>query len=87
MAREQAERIAADIVSQGGTVNRGDVMTLDSQAVALIAYLQRLGTDLNAPPEVAAPAEESPADGEQPAQADPEQVAAVAISSSDSTSP
>ncbi len=25
MAREQAERIAADIVSQGGTVNRGDV--------------------------------------------------------------
>ena len=68
MAKEQAERIAADIVSQGESgQSPDDVMTLDTQAVALIAYLQRLGTDLNAPPEVAAPAEESPADGEQPA--------------------
>lgn len=45
----QAERLAADIVSKGGTVRRGNVMTFDSQAVALIAYLQRLGADLTAP--------------------------------------
>jgi cytochrome c oxidase cbb3-type subunit I/II len=83
MARAQAERIAADIVSQGGTVNRGDVMTLDSQAVALIAYLQRLGTDLNAPPEVANP-EPAPAEETQPAS---EPVAVVANHSSDSPSP
>ncbi len=53
MARKQAERIAADIVTQGGTVSRGNVMTLDSQAVALIAFLQRIGTDITAPPEPA----------------------------------
>lgn len=29
---------------------RGSLMTFDSQAVALIAYLQRLGADLSAPP-------------------------------------
>ena len=48
-AKDQAERIAAEIVSTGGSIQRGGVMTLESQAVALIAYLQRLGTDLNAP--------------------------------------
>ena len=48
-ARDQAERVAADIVSTGGSIRRGDVLTLESQGVALIAYLQRLGTDLNAP--------------------------------------
>ena len=47
---KQAERVAADIVSKGGTVLRGNLMTFDSQAVALIAYLQRLGADLSAPP-------------------------------------
>ncbi len=50
MARKQAESIAADIVSKGGTVRRGTLMTYDAQAVALIAYLQRLGADLTAPP-------------------------------------
>ncbi len=60
MAREQAERVAAEIVSQGGPVSRGDVMTLDSQAVALIAYLQRLGTDIFAPPEPQQTAAETP---------------------------
>ncbi len=49
MAREQAELIAADIVSQGGPVMRGELLTIDSQAVALIAYLQRIGTDIFAP--------------------------------------
>ncbi|MEM9644179.1 MAG: cbb3-type cytochrome c oxidase subunit I [Planctomycetota bacterium] len=39
----QAERVAADIVSQGGPIRRGERMTLDSKVVALIAYLQRLG--------------------------------------------
>ncbi len=67
MARQQAERIAADIVSQGGTVSRGELMTYDSQAVALIAYLQRIGTDLFAPPEAKpeeAAAAPAPAEGE-----------------------
>ena len=50
-ARNQAEKVAAEIVSSGGSIRRGEVMTLDSQAVALIAYLQRLGKDLNAPAE------------------------------------
>ncbi|TWU45228.1 hypothetical protein Q31b_03990 [Novipirellula aureliae] len=54
MARKQAESIAADIVSQGGPVSRGGVMTLDSQAVALIAFLQRVGIDIFAAPETAA---------------------------------
>jgi len=41
LAYKQAERIAADIVGQGGPAN-----TFNSQAVALIAFLQRVGTDL-----------------------------------------
>ncbi len=51
MAREQAEVIAAEIVSQGGPVKRGDVLLIETQAVALIAYLQRLGVDLTRPAE------------------------------------
>lgn len=49
IARKQAEVIAAEIVSQGGPVKRGNLMTFDTQAVALIAYLQRMGTDIFAP--------------------------------------
>jgi cytochrome c oxidase cbb3-type subunit I/II len=45
-AREQAQQIAREIVEQGGPVGLED-----KQIVALIAYLQRLGTDLmKAPP-------------------------------------
>lgn len=51
MARRQAEEIAAEIVAGGGPIRRGGLMTYDSQAVALIAYLQRLGTDRFATPE------------------------------------
>ena len=46
VAYRQAERIAADIVAQGGPAN-----TMDTQAVALIAYLQRVGIDLFRTPE------------------------------------
>nr|WP_230780340.1 cytochrome-c oxidase, cbb3-type subunit I [Roseiconus lacunae] len=46
VAYKQAERIAAEIVSQGGPAN-----TMDRQAVALIAYLQRIGVDLFKTPE------------------------------------
>lgn len=61
MARVQAERVAAEIVSQGGPIQRvlpsGErLLVMDTQAVALIAYLQRLGTDLLRP----APAEATP---------------------------
>jgi len=52
LAYKQAERIAADIVGQGGPAN-----TFNSQAVALIAFLQRVGTDLFLTEE---PAPESP---------------------------
>ncbi|WP_068133386.1 cytochrome-c oxidase, cbb3-type subunit I [Roseimaritima ulvae] len=41
VAMKQAESIAADIVQQGGPP-----LTYEKQAIALIAYLQRLGTDL-----------------------------------------
>lgn len=41
LARKQALEIAAEIVAQGGPANKQD-----KQAIALIAYLQRLGTDL-----------------------------------------
>jgi len=54
MAQKQAEEIAAQIVSQGGpmmrTINNGESLkTMDSQAIALIAYLQRIGTDIFKP--------------------------------------
>jgi cytochrome c oxidase cbb3-type subunit I/II len=47
-AREQAEAIAAEIVVQGGPEDLGD-----KQIVALIAYLQRLGTDITKPEPIA----------------------------------
>ena len=86
VAREQAERIAADIVSQGGSVKRGDVMTFDSQAVAVIAYLQRLGTDLTAPPAPTEPAPTEPAEGEPGAVEPPADQVASVSNPSDSTS-
>lgn len=45
MAREQAEKIGDEIVSQGGP---SGLQT--KQITALVAYLQRLGTDINQPP-------------------------------------
>ncbi len=44
MARVQAARIAADIEAAGGRPGLAD-----KEVVALIAYLQRLGTDINKP--------------------------------------
>lgn len=64
IARKQAEAVAADIVSQGGPVQifpaEGEpFLTMDAQAIALIAYLQRMGVDALLPPvaEAAAPAD------------------------------
>jgi cytochrome c oxidase cbb3-type subunit I/II len=70
ISRKQSEAIAAEIVSQGGPVQmdrigKPPLLTIDSQAVALIAYLQRLGVDLMKPPPLApgtAPAAPAPAD-------------------------
>ena len=42
--RAQAQAVAADVVSQGGPLSTGGIMTFDSETIALIAYLQRLGT-------------------------------------------
>ncbi len=60
LARRQAEVIAADIVKQGGPAG-----VHEKQAIALIAYLQRLGTDIFRTEE--APATE-PSPGEKPAE-------------------
>jgi len=45
LAREQAERIERELVDQGGP---GGIA--DKKVVAMIAYLQRLGTDISKPP-------------------------------------
>ena len=58
LARRQAEEVNAEIVKQGGPAG-----VYEKQALALIAYLQRLGTDINRTEEK--PAEVEPA-GEQP---------------------
>ncbi|XZE54336.1 cytochrome-c oxidase, cbb3-type subunit I [Planctomycetaceae bacterium SH139] len=54
IARQQADVLAAEIINQGGPVRQElpdgtFVMTKDTQAVALIAYLQRMGVDLTRP--------------------------------------
>jgi cytochrome c oxidase cbb3-type subunit I/II len=51
LARAQARQISEDLVAQGGYAN------LESKKIiALVAYLQRMGTDLKAPPEAPAAA-------------------------------
>jgi cytochrome c oxidase cbb3-type subunit I/II len=45
-ARAQAERINAELIEQGGYPD-----VADKQVLALVAYLQRLGTDISATPE------------------------------------
>jgi cytochrome c oxidase cbb3-type subunit I/II len=60
IARAQAKQIADDIVKQGGRPGLAD-----KQVVAMIAYLQRIGTDLFAPP-LQAPAPPAAAPPEQP---------------------
>lgn len=67
MARIQAEVVAAEIVSQGGPVSvpragKEPLLVLDSQAVALIAYLQRLGVDAFKPPPTETPTEPAAGD-------------------------
>jgi len=61
MAREQAQQIADDIKKQRGP----EQITATKKVVALIAYMQRIGRDINPPPETpvapAAPAAVAPA--------------------------
>ena len=49
MATKQAESIAAEIIGQGGPVAYEGNFIKDTSAIALIAYIQRLGTDLSRP--------------------------------------
>ena len=49
LAHKQSESIAAEIIGQGGPVAYHGNLIKDSSAVALIAYIQRLGTDLSRP--------------------------------------
>ncbi len=53
-AREQANEIAEALVRQGGPKDKAEM-----QVIALIAYLQRLGTDINRP-------DPAPTDGTAP---------------------
>ncbi|MFN7733279.1 MAG: cytochrome-c oxidase, cbb3-type subunit I [Pirellula sp.] len=71
IARQQAEKVAAEIVAQSGQVEYNGHLIKDSTAIALIAYLQRLGTDLFKPEEpvatpAAAPVMEATADAATP---------------------
>lgn len=59
LAKDQAMQINADLVAQGGPAN-----VYDRQAIALIAYLQRLGTDISRPP--TPPAESGPPPAGEP---------------------
>ncbi|MCU0714462.1 MAG: cytochrome-c oxidase, cbb3-type subunit I [Pirellula sp.] len=76
MARTQAQAIAAEIISQGGPVTYQGNLLEESTAIALIAYLQRVGTDLfktetaePAPaPEQAAPGSSAPGSSEPAAE-------------------
>ncbi len=53
-AKKQAEVIAAEIIGQGGPVAYKGTLIKETSAIALIAYIQRLGTDISRPV-VAAP--------------------------------
>ena len=46
LARLQADKLAADLVTQGGYKSMAD-----RKIIALVAYLQRLGTDLGRAPD------------------------------------
>ncbi len=64
-ARKQAEAVAADVVKQGGPAGMQE-----KQAIALIAYLQRIGTDLFRTEEAKKkPGEAAPADAAPPSEA------------------
>ncbi|NIP15659.1 MAG: hypothetical protein GWM88_13450, partial [Pseudomonadales bacterium] len=57
-AQRQAREIASEIARQGGPQGLSD-----KKVTALIAYLQRLGTDINRPVEQVVAAEASPVGG------------------------
>jgi cytochrome c oxidase cbb3-type subunit I/II len=74
MAREQAAKIVKELVEQGGPAfyqdARGNPIDLrETKLIALIAYIQRIGTDLYAQPITDQPA--SPADGQPPTEGAP----------------
>ncbi len=67
VARRQSERIAAEIVAQGGPA-----AMFDKQAIALIAYLQRIGTDLFKTPQPAGKADADTSTTDAEAASDPD---------------
>jgi len=60
VAQKQAEVVAAEIIGQGGPVAYQGNLIKDTSAIALIAYIQRLGTDLARPAVVESPKEIKP---------------------------
>lgn len=71
MAREQAKEINESLVEQGG-----NGVFADKKVIALIAYIQRLGTDLFAPPPTA-PEEAAPESAPEEAVGQPEEPVAA----------
>jgi cytochrome c oxidase cbb3-type subunit I/II len=72
MAQKQAAMIAAEIVTQGGPIAYEGQLIQDATAIALIAYLQRLGKDLFATPASVVPSLADPAEPTaEPAADDP----------------
>lgn len=76
VAREQARKIVTELVAQGGSdrirqADGSEVMLEETQVIALIAYLQRLGTDAFAT-EAAPPSGADPAAAPTAATARPE---------------
>jgi cytochrome c oxidase cbb3-type subunit I/II len=71
LAKLQAEKVAAEIATQSGQVEYNGQLIKDATAIALIAYLQRVGTDLFKTEEpvapVAPPAEATPPETSPPA--------------------
>jgi cytochrome c oxidase cbb3-type subunit I/II len=74
VAREQAKKIVKELVEQGGPptyldANNNAIDLSETKLIALIAYIQRIGTDLYAQPAAAAtpPAPTTPPDAATPA--------------------
>jgi cytochrome c oxidase cbb3-type subunit I/II len=72
-ARAQAKKISDDLVKQGGYADMGD-----KKIIALVAFMQRLGTDLTAPAEAPAATAATPATAPSAAPAAPASAPAAA---------
>lgn len=82
LARAQAAKVQAQLVQENNNTPQGVEGMADRKVVAVIAYLQRLGTDLNAPVEVAPQPAAAPAANAAPTPPATQPVASAASSAS-----